>query len=748
MTKLMRLFFHLPALTLTVILFSGCKGQKKETKADRLAQELYFQEEALGSLDDLTNEMAEAPTDFLRLFKDDPIPWQAWNKTVPSKAKSCQMPILAFVVSSRDGGCRDTIKRLFSDQETLSLIREKNVCTLIDIHANPEIGLLSYHLASEIRQPVGFPMAIWLSHEAAPLGWMPLPDLSNENLKSVIGNSAAMVGNIWTESSDYAVRNSRRDSKARQQRIDAAYAGSEEEIKRANLFQRQARQITSLYDPISKNLDGSGGLVPASALELLVQTHLSPFHSEKTKKNAQKAIEGIISSIQQGAIHDPLDDFYFYARRSQDWSLPAFSKDLETQAQFGTALVRSGQAIKDEEIISAGIDVITNLRDRWLPKNYTNESSLLEKKIPGVFLWDWITLKKTLTDEELRIAQAAFALKKEGNIPALSDPTSQFFELNSLRHPFDLAPIANALSMSVAELKPQLDSVTSKLQQHREETGAIFRETQVSAQARAQFCLGQIAKWSATGSSIDLAEAVVTGNIIRNEHRPEGQLMRFPSSFKLKARGADYSRSILAGVRLYQATLDPEWLEWSSDLAHEAINLLIRDDNNLILEISQEDRIIPIDLHSDSMIFSESTLGILDLALSRICSLMKDEKLDSLRNTLGKALAASSERVPIIHTDFISSCALGNIPLVAVLSGDFTSPAYQNLIRTLNSPEFISFIAIRSDTEESELKPLPSFKRPTGAGSITLVRGEKIIGQATSPNELRLLIRQALSQKE
>ena len=734
MTSLKKLLF----LAFSPFLFTACDGEKKQTRKERLeAEEQFFEETPVSDLSELENEMAEAPTDFLRLLKNDPIPWQAWNPSVLEKAKATQSPILAFIVSSRDGGCRDTAKRIFADPEILTSLRDRNVCTLIDIHANPELGLLSYVLCGEIRQPVGFPMLIWMSHEACPLAWLPIADLETKNLKLILSNSTAMVDEIWKESSDYAVRNSRRDIEARQERLDSSLKREEEETKRLSIFRRQARQVAALYDPISGNIDGAGGLIPSSALELLCRGHLSPLLSPGVRQRSKEAIQGIIQAIENGAIHDPLDGLYFYARRSQDWSLPAFSKDLETQAQYATALIHSGQSINDPEITNTGLEIIKRLKTNWLIHNYTNESSLLEKKIPGVFLWDWETLNKTLNPEEIEIAKTAFKLKKAGNIPVISDPIFQFRELNSL-------------SFNPSESTPALEQVIKKLREHREKTGAIFRETQVTAQARARFCLAQLAAWSATGSSFDLAEAVASGNLIRNKHSTEGkQLSRFPSSFEIKARGGDYARSILAGISLYQATLDPEWLTWSSRLANEALDQLTdNDDDFLIAETAKDDQIVPITLHNSSMVFAESTIGLFDQSVTRLAALTGDERFRKSSTAIAKSLSQRSERLPIIHTDFVVSCALSETPLVAVLSGELKDPKYQDFIKRLNHIEFTSFLTLRSDKEEGNLKPLPDFPDFGGSSGITLIRGTKVLGQAQSMTQFRDLMQKAISQKE
>ncbi|MDB0057054.1 hypothetical protein N9F36_08150, partial [Akkermansiaceae bacterium] len=158
--------------------------------------------------------------------------------------------------------------------------------------------------------------------------------------------------------------------------------------------------------------------------------------------------------------------------------------------------------------------------------------------------------------------------------------------------------------------------------------------------------------------------------------------------------------------------------------------------------------IIPIRIRNHSMIFSESTLGLFDQAISGIAALTGDERLLKTRIAIAKSLSGPSERLPIIHTDYIASCILTETPLVAVLSGEFQDSGYQNFIKQLNHAKFSSFVTLRSDKQDGGLSPLPDFESFGNATGITLVRGSEIIGQARTIAQFRELLQSELSQKE
>ncbi|MGJ8695023.1 MAG: DUF255 domain-containing protein [Verrucomicrobiaceae bacterium] len=733
-----------------LVFLSSCDRPDRTSRTEeRLAEEQFFKEEAVSSLDQLTNQMREAPTAFLRTFKDDPIPWQAWNSSVTEKARACQAPILGVVISSQSETSRTVVESIISDPDLLPLFRDKNVCALIDIHAHPEFALLSYIVSSENRKSVGFPMLIWMSHEAAPLGSVELSSTTSTGLASVINHSSAMVDDIWSKSSDYAVKNSRRDAESRQARIDELIAPTENAKSRNYLFTRYSREISSYFDPISGNLDGAGGLVPSSSLELLSIASLSPLVREEIQERAKAAITRINETVISGAVHDPLDGGFFHARRSPDWNIPSFSKSAVSQSQIVKALIKSGDATGNQHFTDSGIRLLQSIERNLITPGYSSSSAKETPTGDNGLLWDWETLNKILTETELAVASQAFDLKESGNIPALADPDGQYFGLNNLPQPHDSASLSRLLNKSAPEVKTLLTEAIAKLHKYRVEQEKIFHETSVSTVDHAQVSLAFIEAWSATNDDQHLQSALVHASTIKNNHRDtEGRLLRFAHPINISARGEDFAAAIGAATRLYQATLDVTWIEWATALFHEAFEGAASIESPLLQEVQPKDNILPLQLYSYSMVFSSSTQGILDENSTRLLALTGDPQFQKTRDEIASRLQRSVERAPIIHTDFLISCALSDEPIIAVIRNKNGPPAASPLLKALNAPSISPFVTIRSDIPDSSLAPLPELPTATSDTDIVLLRSSQVLGSVNSISEFRTLLVNAFLEKE
>jgi hypothetical protein len=99
----------------------------------------------------------------------------------------------------------------------------------------------------------------------------------------------------------------------------------------------------------------------------------------------------------------------------------------------------------------------------------------------------------------------------------------------------------------------------------------------------------------------------------------------------------------------------------------------------------------------------------------------------------------------IYHTDYISSCALGDSALVAVLQGDMSSQLGKQFIATLNAPKHLSFLTIRPESASPLLTPLTGLPSAKGTASVVLIRSGEALGQVSTIEELTELLDSIIS---
>jgi len=741
--------FTLTLFCLATVLSSCDESPKMSNKEERFNSDDFFSgEEVAISLDSLKNEFAGARTDFLRSFAKDTIPWQKWGPSLLEKAKSAQCPIFVLVGSSLGGDSRVVAKEISETEKLREMVTRQSVCTVVDTHAYPEMGTLCFHLSNEIKRSTVFPMILWLSHEGAPLAWVPVGDLSGNKLEIVIGNAIAMVEDIWQNDSEYAVENSRSDNEARQRRLNLTMNELEDTEGRNEVFRIGTRQLSSLYSFGDKDLDNMGGLIPTSSLELLAIGSKSHLLTDAVRQQCREAAHDITNELIKGALKDHLNGSYFYARRTMDRSLSSFSQDLSSQARLAHTLIHIGTILDERNLCGEGLNILSILEKEWLPESLSSRSPLQDQDEPGRFLWNFKTLKKILSEEEMSLAAAVFSLKEDGNIPVETDPLGNYFQLNSIRRQVPLDKLTVELNTSESQLMESLNVIKGKLLSHRKEKTQFITESALSATGHALVLNAQIARANHTGLAKDLATAQNSAQTLLEEfNHPKNGFARL--SLKrgfIPARCQDYASAARALFLLYQATLDENWLVASKNLLDEAMTKLASE-IELLTEAPKEEKIVPLDQFGRIMVFGESSLGVLDLSLNRLFAVTGDEKYRSMLELQLKSLGPLATRAPVNHTDFLTSCALGQEPLLAVLQGDPKTPEGQQMLTILNSQKHLPFLTIRPAGKSEILAPLPEIEDtpPEGGVNVILMRGGKELGQASEATLLGQLLEEVIS---
>jgi len=742
-------------LRLTPLLISfglaACEGQKETTRQERFDKENFFSGiEKTATLAELENEMAGGETDFLRSFAADSVPWQHWDPSVLQKATDCQAPVFLLVGSSLGGASRPVGREISESPDLRAIVTNQFVCSVADIHANPELGVLAFHLSSEINRPTSFPTLIWLSHEGSPIAWTPITELSGRELGAVIKDAAAMVSKIWGESSEYAVINSRSDNKNRQGRFE--FPIPEENVEtpgRAEVFASRTRQLSALYSTGDRDLDFIGGLLPTSSLELLALGSVTNLVTEEVNARCRQATTEVIEEILEGALKDHLDGTYFYARRTTDWSLPSFSKSIATQAKVIHMLIQAGATTGRQDFIDEALGTLAVLETDWMEKSRVQVSPSGDQDAPGKFLWNWSALEKAIGRDRVPFAATAFSLDKDGNIPSGVDPIGTYFRLNSLRFRSSIPELATELGLTEPEVRQTLGEIKTRMSDYREKKTQFEIESVMSC---SDFALILRACTAAAVVSEDpalLEKAKSLATRLSGEFiDPEKGLARLTlGAGFIPARAGDYGTSAVALTELYQITLDPEYLKLSKKLLDEALEKL-KCGNGLVSEAPSEGRVIPLTIIQPAMVFSDSSLAVIDLASTQLKGVTGSSEYDDFRSRVSVVIGPMREKTVVTHTDFISNCAYGDTSVVAVFQGDPSTSLGQTLLLKLNSKKHLPFLSVRPETGPAPLQELKDLPSLSGEASVVLLRGEEILGQASDIAQLDQLINQALFARD
>lgn len=740
----MRIYFSILPL-LYFFQLTSCSEEKTTKKKD--VEKNYFSDTKIkASAADFKNEMATGETDFLRSLSTHEIAWQKWDEKILEKAKDTQRPIFALLCSPLGSASRTVVDELNENQDLREIISSQAISTVIDSSVNPEMANLGYSLSAESKKNAAFPMIIWLTHEGSPIAWDPVGDISGRELKVIVSNLADVVEDLWTGSSRYTVENSRSENEKRQLRLEPNIEELKQPITRDELFQREARQLSSLYNFGEKNLDFIGGLIPSSSIELLAIGSHSVSLTKDVREQSRKAAKAMTLELTSGGLKDHLTGSYFYARRTDDWTLPFFSKDLLSQAKVAATLMKVGNLLGDEQFTQQGLKLLEILESEWLAKEISSKCPNGNADTPGGFLWDYRTLKKILSPDQLKIAIIAFSLEPTGNIPLETDPLGDYFNLNSLRGKTSNQELADELQLSLEVASKAVETIKSKLLTHRRENIKITGESTLTVKDLALVLKAQTLRANHSGSPAHFDVAKATANRILSDYwKSEKGLIRISADLTMvPARCQDAMAVGRSLNELYQATLDQHWLESATEIVDHTIQKF-GFSGKILTELSKEEQIVPLRQFSVSMVFGESTLGISDQTLSRLHALTGKEVYGGILDAHRRYIARQAKDRVVYHTDYISSCSLGDSALIAVLQGDIASELGKQFLSTLNAPKHLSFLTIRPESTNPLLSPLTGLPPAKGTASVVLTRGGEVLGQVFTIEELIELLDSVIS---
>lgn len=623
----------LPAgiLILFFALLSVACEQAEEARA---AEDRFFKGDPEVIPEVHENRLGKEPIPFLRLHSADPVHWQPWSEKVFEHALKEQKPVFALVVDGSFPASHDVLKAIASSAGLRNLLHQHYVCTLIELHAYPELGLVSTILSDEIRKAPNLPSMIVLSHEKHPVGWLPIMKTDVIRFEELFEQFHQMFQDRWTDNPRYVVRNSEMNHENRLRRLKIT-GSTTTPAKLREAVRKAARELSALYDPISGEIDHSGGLVPFGLLQFASRVAAEPTTSNKLRTRLLEMVSGHSKLIMNSAIKDPLDGGVFSARSTRRWNLPVFVKDSSSQLEAVIALSQIATLTGNKDYLRHAEEILAFAESEFSDgKGRLNLTStaVSQELTQKAYLWSRETLQKTLREEEYPLIEKCFGISSLGNIPIEADPKRRYMRLNSLsltRTPESVAP---ELGLSPENARELYESARKRLLVHRQEllateehpTGA---HRPAALAARHASALLELA--AASGKMELVAKARDILIEVKRSHAETDRLMRIPKMQGRRgivARGIDYALLLEAVFRLYREDLDPKHLVWANRLAAEAFSYL-KNKEGLLLEAPYDDTILKIPSYSSHMVYGNSTWGTIYGPLARLHQFAGSERV-------------------------------------------------------------------------------------------------------------------------
>ncbi len=371
------------------------------------------------------NNLLLETSPYLQQHKDNPVHWQAWDKSILNFAKANKKPILLSVGYSSCHWCHVMAHESFEDEETADLMNKYFLNIKVDREERPDIDYIfqsSYQLFNQSGG--GWPLTMFLDENAIPfMAGTFFPKESSYGLPS-FKEVLLKVGDTYTEQREEIIKQSHVISKSL-------------ELKKSLVLNQD---LESVLQNIKLSLDETkGGYKGSPKFPVFNIYDVLLFFFNKTKKlEYLKPVELILKQLCSQGIYDQVEGGISRYTVDENWLIPHFEKMLYDNAQFVLLLSKFLRVERNEYFekkIIQTIDFINknfiNLENKLLGSAYDADSDGEEGKY---YVFSYEELKK------IKDISQYFDVKPEGNWENKiilreieTPPKSVIFELKKLR---------------------------------------------------------------------------------------------------------------------------------------------------------------------------------------------------------------------------------------------------------------------------------------------------------------------------
>lgn len=643
----------------------------------------------------LGNQMAAYDGPVYLSQAKSPIHWQPWSKDTLGAARQAKRLVLAVVVMPQQPDFRKVLSELERDGGSLKAIRDNYVPVIIDGDTVREMGLLSEILCSEIKQPLEMPLFIWMTYEGNPVAWIPVPRRNAGDSIRVFNQSHEMVSRMWREDPGYVLRNSSLDNNSRRERMKAVAAAAKAAEDPAAAGVNATRQLVSLYDPVSRSIDETGGLFPSGPLDLAVAASLMPGIPENLKERSTSISEELLKDLLPSAMFDPLEGGVFSGRAGPSWSLPSFGWNCPDQARIAAILFRAYQLDGDPVTLDRAVGLV-----RFAEKKFAGPEGLFAfgaagDSSPEEWMWSVPDITKLLPAEDAKWWIAATGMKELGNLPSEIDSGRKYFRSNTLSLYQPLEQTAAALSVPPAVFSERFAASKAKLLEARSaRQGQASSDPTANAVANFRMVSAYAAAYAATGDSAYRDKAAALLGRARMAFSTEDGLKACTGNggaATSAARAFVYALAIQAAQDLADVSLDETPLAWAAELADTAGRLFLQDGE--LREAPADALVLDLPIVDQRRVFDDTSGGLFALCAARAGGRVE---LKSSLEKLARPLSDEAARNPVLHTDGVLAVLVKHHSK-SILLGPNLNPEMKEAVSRLPLPVFPRSTAKVSD---------------------------------------------------
>ncbi|MFH1033486.1 MAG: thioredoxin domain-containing protein [Pseudomonadota bacterium] len=617
----------------------------------------------------MPNRLAGERSPYLLQHADNPVDWYPWGEEAFDKARQEDKPVLLSIGYATCHWCHVMAHESFEDTLVAQAINRDFVAVKVDREERPDLDGIYMGVCQALTGSGGWPLTLLLTPEAKPFYagtyFPPRNMMGRPGLLELLGE----VARLWREDRQRLLTAGEEITKSIQPK--PAAAGADPDL---SLMEKAYWQLTHAFDPKRGGFGQAPKFPTPHHLNFLLR-----WQARQPGSRGREMVDTTLAAMRAGGIFDHLG--LGFARYSVDaeWLVPHFEKMLYDQAQLALAYLEAFQAGGPAEFAQTAREIFTYvLRDMTDPEGgFYSAEDADSQGVEGLFyVWTPEQVRGVLGQELGELFCRYYDVTSAGN----------FEHGRSILHQLtSVSAYAQNLGLDPDQLARDLAQARGRLFAHREERVHPLKDDKVLTAWNGLMIAALAKGYQVLGDEAYLAAAARAARfVLEGLSDADGRLLRRWRGGDLSGPGflEDYAFFIWGLLELYQADLDPSWLEEAQRLCGLALSLF-EDQLHGGFFFTPHDGEGLIARDKDAYDgATPSGNSVMAVNLLRLARLLARPEWERKAVKLLRAFGEQMRRQPMAYTHMLMALDLLLGPCQElVLAGDPADPALKEMLR-------------------------------------------------------------------
>jgi uncharacterized protein YyaL (SSP411 family) len=620
------------------------------------------------------NRLVFSKSPYLLQHAENPVDWYPWCEEAFEKARREDKPIFLSIGYATCHWCHVMERESFEDADVAAVLNDKFVAVKVDREERPDIDDQYMTVAQMLTGGGGWPLTILMTADKQPFfAATYLPKTAKMGMPGIV-EVLNKIDDFWRNNRPAVLENCTQVLNG----LASAAIPSAGSLQDGSIADGVFRALKMSYDGIR----GGFGEAPKFPFPLNI-SFLIRYWKRTGATVARDMAVNTLTKIRQGGIFDQIGFGLHRYSVDSNWLVPHFEKMLYDQAMMAHACLDAFQGTGDarnkvmaEEIFSFV------LRDMAAPEGgfYSAWDADTNGSEGEFYTWTPEEIGSVLGEEAGAMVNRLFGVTQRGNFEGRT--------ILNLESSLDGFASKEGISPDVFQVK--LEAWRNSLLAVRKERPHPLRDEKILSGWNG-LMISALAKGYAVTGDIRYREAADGAlSFVRNNlKREDGRLLRgwYRGEATVPAFLEDYAFLIWGLIELYEATLEPAYLDEARGSSLEMIRLFSeREDYGLFDTASDADNILVRKKGwHDGVIPSGNAVAA--MCLIRLGKIARDTRCLEEGKGILRAFMGSIARQPMAGLHFLAA--------LDYLSGDETEITFSGHVDSTEATEMLRAVRRR-----------------------------------------------------